>query len=240
MATIAAPVASTRRLRPILIAVKALIMLTTLTALAIPAMHQFRGQAMSGRVLVYAVAVLVVPAGWLVCGRRSYPAAADSFLMAPLVFDVVGNSFHLYARFDHYDKVAHLVGVAAAAMCAATLLRRHVSGCVAVAGVAVAGGLFIGIAIELFEFAVFAHPAASGIGAYQDTVGDLAMDMLGAVAAAAILTCPVRSGGAAVVRRLVGLGGGKHQIVLDRVPVSVDPRGRLGIFGRAAHELAEE
>jgi hypothetical protein len=45
--------------------------------------------------------------------------AADSFLMVPLVFDVVGNSLHLYARFDHYDKVAPLVGVAAAAMFAA-------------------------------------------------------------------------------------------------------------------------
>jgi hypothetical protein len=62
----------------VLIAVKALIMLTTLTALAVPAMHEFRGEAMTGRVLVYAVAVLLIPAGWLVCGRRSYPVAADS------------------------------------------------------------------------------------------------------------------------------------------------------------------
>ena len=178
----------------VLIAVKALIMLTTLTALAVPAMHEFRGEAMAGRVLVYAVAVLLIPAGWLVCGRRSYPVAADSFLMMPLVFDLVGNSLHLYARFDHYDKVAHLVGVAAAAMFAAALLRRYVSGPVALAAVAVAGGLCIGIAIELFEFAVFTHPSATGLGAYQDTVGDLAMDMLGAViAAAAILVLPMRS-----------------------------------------------
>lgn len=40
---------------------------------------------------------------------------------------------------------------------------------------------------ELFEFAVFTHPAATGIGAYQDTVGDLAMDMLAAVAAGAVI-----------------------------------------------------
>ncbi len=174
-----------------LIAVKALIMFTTLTALAVPAMHEFSGEAMTGRVLVYTVAVLVIPAGWVASGRRSYPVAADSFLMVPLVFDLVGNSLHLYARFDHYDKVAHLVGLAASAMFAAALLRRYVSGRVELAAVAVAGGLFIGIAIELFEFAVFKHPSATGLGAYQDTIGDLAMDMLGAaIAAGGILGLP--------------------------------------------------
>ena len=45
-----------------LVAVKALIMLTTLTALAVPAMHEFTGQAMTGRVLVYGVAVFLIPA----------------------------------------------------------------------------------------------------------------------------------------------------------------------------------
>jgi hypothetical protein len=207
MRSIASPRFSEVRLRPVhvafpdgaagaLIAVKMLIVFTTLTALAVPAMHQFRGEAMTGRVLVYAVAVLVIPAGWAVRGRRSYPLAADSFLMVPLVFDLLGNSLHLYARFDHFDKVAHFVGVTASAMFAAALLRRYVHGRVELAAVAVAGGLFIGIAIELFEFAVFKHPSATGLGAYQDTVGDLAMDMLGAViAAAAILGAP-RSGSA--------------------------------------------
>jgi hypothetical protein len=206
MRSIASPFVSEFRPRPVrvaiadgapgaLIAVKALIMLTTLTSLAVPAMHEFRGEAMTGRVLVYAVAVLLIPAGWAMRGRRSYPLAADSLLMVPLIFDLVGNSLHLYARFDHYDKVAHLVGLAASAMFAAALLRPYVSGRVALAAVAVAGGLFIGIAIELVEFAVFKHPSATGLGAYQDTVGDLAMDMLGAViAAAVILALPIRLG----------------------------------------------
>ena len=167
-----------------LVAVKALIMLTTLTALAVPAMHEFTGQAMTGRVLVYGVAVFLIPAGWVIRGRRSYPLAADSFLMAPLLFDLAGNSLHLYARFDHYDKAAHLVGLACSAMFAAALLRSYVDGRIALAAVAVAGGLLIGIAIELFEFAVFKHPQATGLGAYRDVIGDLTMDMLGAVIAA--------------------------------------------------------
>ena len=120
----------------------------------------------------------------MIRGRRSYPLAADSFLMAPLLFDLAGNSLHLYARFDHYDKAAHLVGLAFSAMFAAALLRSYVDGRIALAAVAVAGGLLIGIAIELFEFAVFKHPQATGLGAYRDVIGDLTMDMLGAVIAA--------------------------------------------------------
>jgi hypothetical protein len=175
-----------------LLAVKALIMLTTVTALAVPAMHEFTGQAMTGRVLVYGVAVSLIPVGWAIRGRRSYPLAADSFLMAPLLFDLAGNSLHLYARFDHYDKAAHLVGLTFSAMFAAALLRTYVDGRIALAAVAVAGGLLIGIAIEMFEFVVFKHPQATGLGAYRDVIGDLSMDMLGAaIAAGIILVSPV-------------------------------------------------
>ncbi len=170
-----------------LIAVKALIMVTTLTALAVPAMHEFSGEAMSGRVLVYTVAVFLLPAAWSVRGRRAYPIAADSCLMVPLLFDLAGNSLHLYARFDHYDKAAHLVGLTLSAMFAAALLRSYVDGRIALAAVAIAGGLFIGIAIEMFEFAIFKHPQATGLGAYRDVIGDLTMDMLGAVIAAGII-----------------------------------------------------
>ncbi len=151
---------------------------------------------MTGRVLVYAVAVLLIPVGWALSGRRSYPLAADSFLMAPLLFDLAGNSLHLYARFDHYDKAAHLVGLAFSAMFAAALLRSYVDGRIALAAVAVAGGLFIGIAIELFEFVVFKHPQATGLGAYQRCRRRSGMDMLGAVIAAGIiLAMPLRSPG---------------------------------------------
>jgi hypothetical protein len=48
-------------------------------------------------------------------------------------------------------------------------------------------GIFLGVLIELVEWAAFTHPAATGFAAYRDTVGDLAMDTLGCVLACALV-----------------------------------------------------
>lgn len=162
-------------------------MALSFSALAFPGMVEFQGAAMTGRVAVYTAAALMIPIGWLVSGRRSYPLAAECFLLVPILFDLAGNSFHLYGGIDHYDDSAHLIGLAFSAAFAAQLLRPLVSGRVALAGVGVAGGLLIGIAIELVEYELFSHTQATGLSAYRDTVGDLSMDMLGALLSAAIL-----------------------------------------------------
>jgi uncharacterized membrane protein YjdF len=110
-------------------------------------------------------------------------------------------SLHLYGHVDHYDDGAHLIGLAFSAAFAAALLRGRVSDRLALAGVAVAGGLVIGVGIELVEFALFSHTQATGLSAYDDTVGDLAMDLLGAALAAAIaLLFPTRAPQAASSR----------------------------------------
>jgi hypothetical protein len=176
-----------------LAALKAAILAITVASLAVPSLHEFAGEAMTGRIAVYIAAVLVLPAVTLVRGRPGYPLVADWFLMMPVAFDVVGNSLHLYGHVDHYDDGAHLIGVAFSAAFAAALLRGRVSGRLALAGVAVAGGLVIGVGIELVEFVLFSHTQATGLSAYNDTIGDLAMDMLGAaLAATLVLVLPAR------------------------------------------------
>ena len=166
---------------------KTAILATALLSLAIPALHEFSGEAMTGRIAVYTAGVLVLPVIWLARGRRTYPLAADCFLTVPLLFDLVGNSFHLYGHVDHYDDTAHLIGLAFTAAFAASLLRSHVQGRLGLAGVAVAGGLAIGILIEMVEYVLFAHTAATGLDAYRDTVGDLSMDLLGATFAGVLI-----------------------------------------------------
>lgn len=170
-----------------LAAAKAAILSVALISVAVPALHEFSGEAMSGRIAVYTCGVLVLPAVWLVRGRRAYPLAADWFLTVPLLFDLIGNSFHLYGNIDHYDDTAHLIGLAFTAAFAATSLRSRVQGRLGLAGVAVAGGLAIGILIEMVEYVLFSHPAATGLEAYRDTVGDLSMDLLGAAIAGALI-----------------------------------------------------
>ena len=186
-----------------LAALKAVILATTVASLAVPWLHEFAGEAMTGRIAVYTAAVLVLPAVTLVRGRPGYPLLADWFLMMPVAFDVVGNSLHLYGHVDHYDDAAHLVGLAFSAAFAAALLRGRVSGRLALAGVAVAGGLVIGVGIELVEFVLFSHTQTTGLSAYNDTIGDLAMDLLGAaLAAALVLLLPAPSPQPAASSRL--------------------------------------
>jgi len=176
-----------------LAALKAAILAVTLASLVVPSLHQFAGEAMAGRIAVYAAAVLLLPAVAVLRRRPGYPLLADWCLMMPIAVDVVGNSLHLYGHVDHYDDGAHLVGLAFSAAFAAALLRGRVTDRLALAGLAVAGGLVIGIGIELVEFALFSHTQATGLSAYDDTIGDLAMDLLGAALAAGImLLAPAR------------------------------------------------
>jgi hypothetical protein len=187
-----------------LIALKTCILGVALASIAVPSLHEFAGEAMTGRIAVYIAAVLLLPAVALLRGRRQpYPLLADWFLMMPVAFDVVGNSLHLYGNVDHYDDAAHLVGLAFSAAFTAALLRGRVSDRFALAGVAVAGGLVIGVGIELVEFILFSHTQATGLEAYNDTIGDLAMDLLGAALAAGIvLVLPARSRQPAASSRL--------------------------------------
>lgn len=187
-----------------LAALKASILAVALTSILIPSLHEFSGEAMTGRIAVYTAAVLLLPAVALTRGwQQPYPLLADWFLMMPVAFDVVGNSLHLYGHVDHYDDAAHLVGLAFSAAFAAALLRGRISDRFALAGLAVAGGLVIGIGIELVEFVLFSHTQATGLSAYNDTIGDLAMDLLGAtLAAGIILMLPARQPQPAAASRL--------------------------------------
>lgn len=170
-----------------LAAAKALILGVAWISVAIPALHEFSGEAMTGRIAVYSAGVLLLPAVWLARGRGGYPLAADCLLTVPLLFDLVGNSLHLYGTVDHYDDTAHLIGLAFSAAFAASLLRSRVHDRLGLAGVAVGGGLAIGILIEMVEYVLFSHTAATGLEAYRDTIGDLSMDLLGAAIAGLLI-----------------------------------------------------
>jgi hypothetical protein len=114
----------------LLIALRVLLLGGLCATLVVPGMRQFAGEAMALRVAAYALGVLVVPAGWAVaCSRKratvDYPATADLLLLIPFLFDLSGNSFHLYANVDNYDDAAHLLGVAALTACGDALLPRY-------------------------------------------------------------------------------------------------------------------
>jgi hypothetical protein len=182
---------------PPLLVLKALLLAGLLAALVVPGMHQFTGQALRLRVIVYLAGLVAMPAGWAIATRLRgaerpplpYPVAADVFLLVPFFFDLTGNSFQLYARVDNYDDAAHLLGVACLTLCGAALMPRTLPPAVR-ATMAAGIGVFLGVLIELVEWVTFSHPVATGFVAYRDTVGDLAMDALGCVLGAAIVLAP--------------------------------------------------
>jgi hypothetical protein len=66
-------------------------------AVANPDLPQYAGKAMQGRALGYPIAVLVLPAGWALLGRRRpFPALADLLITLPFLVDTAGNALDLY------------------------------------------------------------------------------------------------------------------------------------------------
>ena len=171
-----------RRLEPLhaLVAGKLVVASLLFATLVVPAAGGFHGQALWLRCLVYPIGLLLLPVAWRIRGPDSYPLAADAYLLAPFAFDAAGNSLGLYGRVDNFDNFAHLVGTFALAGFAGTLLASRSADRVVTVLAAAGVAATFAIGIELAEWTAFTHPVATGYGAYRDTVGDLAMDVVGA------------------------------------------------------------
>lgn len=191
MSTIAIPVLPTPRhsLRRVhlLAAAKMMIGGLLFATLVLPVAGGFHGEALWLRCVVYAGGLSLLPAVWLWRGRRTYPLAADAYLLIPFAFDACGNTLGLYHRIDNFDNFAHLVGTLALTGFAGSLLGARGGDRVVTVIAAAGAAAMFGIGIELAEWTAFSHPVATGFGAYRDTIGDLGMDAAGAIVGAALL-----------------------------------------------------
>ena len=100
---------SERRLLVVDLAVK-----FTLVALllfgAFSGLDRFEGKAMTGRALVYPIAVVIVPAVWWLWFRRTrYPYALDILLALPFLIDTAGTALDLYDTVSWWDDANHFV-----------------------------------------------------------------------------------------------------------------------------------
>ena len=159
-----------------------------LFAVANPRLPQFEGKAVTGRAVSYPIAALLVPAGWwLFARKRRYPIAADILLVLPFLIDTLGNTADLYDRVEWWDDANHFVNWAiltAGFMVAIRGLRLAWWNAWALgAGV----GAITAILWELLEFVTFIRNSPERETAYTDTLGDLALGLLGSVLAAALV-----------------------------------------------------
>jgi hypothetical protein len=151
-------------------------------------MQQFQGKAMTGRALTYPIAIIIVPVVfWLL--RRSgpglgYPHLLDMLLALPFLIDTAGNALDLYDTIDWWDDANHFVNWAILCAAFGQLLLRFPYGRWTMAGLIVGFGSVSGVIWEIAEYFTFVRGGPEEATAYTDTLGDLSLDLGGAVVAA--------------------------------------------------------
>ncbi len=157
-------------------------------AVLIPDLPQFQGKAFTGRAIAYPVALLILPIGWWLFGRRqtAFPVAADILFGLPFLIDVGGNALNLYDTIEWWDDANHLVNWALHTAAVGLLLRYgHWT---PATRIALAFGYAVTSAVlwELAEFVTFVPNSPEAATAYADTLLDLALGMIGGLTGAIV------------------------------------------------------
>ena len=148
---------------------------------------RYHGKAFPARLVAYSLLTSIVPAIWLIRGRReTYPFAIDQLVIVPFLFDAIGNTLNLYDRIWWWDKLEHGVNWAVLVGAVSLALAHTTLGRIERAALAIGFGAVAGIVWELAEYVTFIRGNPSALaGAYTDTLGDLLCDLTGATVAAA-------------------------------------------------------
>jgi hypothetical protein len=142
---------------------------------------------MQGRAIAYPLAVLAIPVAWWLFWRgRPFPALSDLLFTLAFLIDTAGNALDLYDSIWWWDDLNHFANWAllSAAFVAfgwprdAARLTRIALG--------VGFGAVAAIVWELLEYVTFIPDSPEAAGAYRDTLGDLALGLLGSVVGASI------------------------------------------------------
>lgn len=161
---------------------KALLAALLLTGALFPSVGGFAGKGYAFRLPLFLLPAVVVPILWRCRSVRDrYPLALDVALTVPFLLDTLGNAIGGFDRWNHFDKVLHVLNWVVLAWGVTVHLSRpdrdRVLLWVAGSGV----GAMAAIGWEIAEYAVM----KSGVGGlhltYPDTLADLACGTTGAM-----------------------------------------------------------
>jgi len=164
-----------------MLVLRALLLAAIVAVLAAPADDpRFEGKGIAPRTAVVFVASLLVPAAWLVRGRREpYPGWIDALWVSVFVVDLGGNVLDLYNRFAYFDLVPHGHGTGAATVVAAWLWRLPL---LSALGVATAGHVLL----EAQEYYSDVFLGLRNVRGIWDVVNDLLIGLVGSLVYGAI------------------------------------------------------
>lgn len=168
------------------VGLKTLLVVLLLLPLFLPDLEQYDGKGMSWRILVFPLAGVIVPLLWYATGqRRPYPYLADNLLVLPAITDVLWNTLDAYDRVWWWDDVNHLVNSMVFAAVIGLWAGRYPLGSAVRFSLALGLGMTLQVLWEIGEYTVFVANAATIVNAYDDTIGDLTLDLLGSLLGAA-------------------------------------------------------
>jgi hypothetical protein len=164
----------------------------------LPAIHpewqQYSGKGMWWRVVVFPLAGLVIPVAWSIAGSRPpYPHLADGLVVMIPLNDVIWNTVDAYDSIWWWDDVNHFVNSFVIAYVIALWLRRYPLGAVARVFLCLGVGMTLAVGWELAEYPTFLDSSDQLVVAYQDTLGDLGLSLIGSSLAALLGVLQPRS-----------------------------------------------
>jgi hypothetical protein len=157
-------------------------------AIASPDLPQFQGKAFTGRALAYPIALLATPIAWWLFARQRipFPVVPDLLIGLPFLIDVLGNALNLYDTIDAWDDLNHLGNWALHTTAVGLLLRYGAWGPWTRVALAFCWAVTSAVLWEFAEFATFVQNSPEAATAYSDTLGDLALGMIGGLIAAIV------------------------------------------------------
>ena len=151
---------------------------------AFSGLQQFEGKGYLWRLASYPIATVVVPVAWRLFGRRPpYPYPTDVLLTLPFLVDTAGNALDLYDTIVWWDDANHFVNWALLSGAVGTLALRHSVGRWTTLAFVVGFGAVAAILWEVGEYFAFIRDSSELDTAYADTLGDMALGLLGSVVA---------------------------------------------------------
>jgi hypothetical protein len=176
---------------------KVFLVLLLVVAVLYPDFGNVRGKGAAARAIGYPLLAFAVPIVWFVYWREraSFPWVADLLVTVTCFTDTLGNRMDLYDSISWFDDWMHFMntGFLAAAAIVLTLHRSASLG--ATIERALAFGVTAAVGWEIAEYFAFLKTSPERLGAYTDTLSDLALGSLGSLLAAFVVHAIWRHGG---------------------------------------------